>query len=133
MIMGIRLLHPPRGFTLLEVMVALSIIAIVLTAVFHVHSQTVMMAGGSQFYTVAPLLAQEKMAEIEAGLQEKQEEGEGDFGDRFDGYRFQFTIQAVESETLGPAAADMKRIDVTVSANSGEQKYTLRSYRFGSP
>ncbi len=133
MIMGIRPRNRKAGFTLLEVMVALAIIAIALTAVFHVHSQTVVMANSTQFYTVAPLLAEQKMAQIETGLNEGREEDSGDFGDRFVGYRFQYTVQPVESETLGAVARDLKRIDVTVSLNAGESSYSLRSYCFLAP
>lgn len=123
----------PNGFTLLEVMIALAIIAIALTAIFHVQAQTILMANSTQFYSIAPLLAQQKMAEIESGLVKGQEEGNGDFGERFNGYGFHYTVEPVDSETLGPAAGDLKKVDVTVSANDGESVYTLRSYSFLSP
>jgi prepilin-type N-terminal cleavage/methylation domain-containing protein len=49
------------GFTLLEVMVAMSIIAIALTAVLGSQSQSVSLASEAKFNTTAPLLAQSKI------------------------------------------------------------------------
>ena len=60
------MLKKKAGFTLLEVMVAMSILAMALVAVFHMQSQSISMAGESRFLTTASLLAQSKMAEIEA-------------------------------------------------------------------
>ncbi|MCU0593194.1 MAG: prepilin-type N-terminal cleavage/methylation domain-containing protein, partial [Desulfobacterales bacterium] len=54
---GERLRRSPQGFTLLEVMVALGIMAIVLVSVYRLHSQTLAMSVESRFYTQAPLLA----------------------------------------------------------------------------
>ena len=121
------------GFTLLEVMIALAIIAIALTAIFHMQAQTILMANSTQFYSIAPLLAQQKMAEIESGLVKGQDEGNGDFGERFNGYGFHYSVEPVHSEALGSAAGDLKRIDITVSINNGESVYALRSYCFLPP
>ena len=54
------------GFTLLEVMVAMSILAMALVAVLQMQSQSISMATESRFLTTASLLAQSKMAGIEA-------------------------------------------------------------------
>ena len=53
------------GFTLLEVMIAMAIIAIALVAVFGSQSQSLSLANEAKFSTTAALLAQSKMAEIE--------------------------------------------------------------------
>ena len=53
------------GFTLLEIMVCLSIISIVLIAIYRMHSQTLLMNQSTQFYTTAPLLAQRRLTEVE--------------------------------------------------------------------
>ena len=57
--------HRSAGFTLLEVLVCLSIISIVLVGIYRMHSQTLLMNRSTQFYTTAPLLAQRRLAEIE--------------------------------------------------------------------
>lgn len=123
---------PSAGFTLLEVMVALAIIAIALTAIFHMQSQTIVMANSSQFYTVAPLLADQKMAEIQAGI-EQGETGAGEFGEDHAGYAWQFQTEPVELEVLGEASEDLKKIEVTVSYDEDAFTFTLRRYQMSMP
>ncbi|MFO7557677.1 MAG: prepilin-type N-terminal cleavage/methylation domain-containing protein [Desulfobacterales bacterium] len=118
------------GFTLLEVMVALSIISIVVTAVFGLQSQTVVLNTYAQFDTKAPFLAQFKIAEIIADIANHSEDQTGDFGDEFSGYAWRSSVKDIESETIGSFAEKMKRIDVGVTLNEGEFVYTLTTYRF---
>ena len=54
------------GFTLLEVMIAMAILAITLVALYQSQSQSISMATDSRFLTTASLLAQTRMAEIDA-------------------------------------------------------------------
>jgi len=58
-----------KGFTLMEVMIAMAILAITLVAVFQSQSQSVSMATEVRFLTTASLLAQGKMAEIDTGFE----------------------------------------------------------------
>ena len=60
-----------RGFTLLEVMAALAIIAIVLVSVYKLHAQTISMNQAARFYVTASLLAQSKISEFETKLPEE--------------------------------------------------------------
>ncbi|MGB8425796.1 MAG: prepilin-type N-terminal cleavage/methylation domain-containing protein, partial [Desulfobacterales bacterium] len=124
-------------FTLIEMMVAVSIIAIVLTAVYRLHSQTLMMTIGARFYTVAPLLAQNKLAEIELSTARELTQGTGDFGKDFPDYTWEVTIEDVTSDQLKNGADQLKavveklkRIDIKVFYNQDEMTYTLRTYRF---
>ncbi len=121
---------PTFGFTLLEVMLALSIIAVVLVSVYKMHAQTIAMNQTANFYTTAPLLANGKIAELEAKPLEELADDSGRFGDEFPGYNWTVVIDDVESETLGNSAMDLKKIDVTVSYNDDEFTYSLRTYRF---
>ncbi len=118
-----------RGFTLLEVMAAVSIMAIVLTAVYRLHSQTISMSGSVRFYTNAPLLAQRTISELETKPDDFQGNSSGDYGDEFPGYAWTVKVEDVESEELGEAAKDLKRIDVSVTLNDGEFNYSFRTYR----
>ena len=54
-----------NGFTLLEVMVALAILATAFTALLKLHSDSIEMAVSSRVHTKAAELAQYKMTEIE--------------------------------------------------------------------
>ena len=117
-----------NGFTLLEVMIALSIISIVITAVFSLQSQTVVLNTNAQFDTKAPFLAQFKITEIIADISNYREDQAGDFGDEFPGYAWRSSIKDIESETIGSFAEKMKQINVSVTFNEEEFVYTLTTY-----
>ena len=119
-----------KGFTLLEVMVALSIIAIVLVSVYRMHAQTVSMNNEVRFYSTAPMLAQIKMAEIESESLEDIGDDSGDYGDEFPDYRWNIVIDDVESTALGNIAKDLKKIDLIISFNNDEFTYNLRAYKY---
>ena len=118
------------GFTLLEIMVAISIIAIVLVTVYRMHAQTLSMNYSARFYAIAPMLAQKKMVEIESEGQEDMADDSGDFGDEFPGYRWQVAIEDVESRALGGVAENLKKIDILVTLNNDEFTYSVRTYKF---
>jgi general secretion pathway protein I len=118
------------GFTLLEVMIALAVMSIVLVSVYRMHSQSLTMNAAAQFYTLAPLLAQNKMAELEALSSEGFPEDSGDFGEQYPGYRWQTSLLAVSSEVLGEVANDVKQIDLTISYNNDQFSHSVRTYRF---
>lgn len=117
-----------RGFTLLEVMVAVAIMAIVLVSVYKLHAQTIAMSGSARFYTLAPLLAQRTTSEVEAFPDRRYLLGDGDFGDEFPGYTRTVQIEDVTAEIFGKGAEDLKKIDVTISVNNNNLVYTLRTY-----
>lgn len=122
--------QPQRGFTLLEIMVALSIIAIVLVSVYKMHAQTVSMNNEVRFYATAPMLAQIKMAEIESESLEDMGDDSGDFGDEFPDYRWNIVIDDVESTALENIAKDLKKIDLLISSNNDAFIYNLRAYKY---
>jgi len=125
-----RDLNHDSGFTLLEIMVAVSIIAIVLVSVYKMQAQTISMNYAARFYATAPLLAQLKIAEVEIENLGKSADDSGDFGDEFPGYRWNVVVDDIESELLGNIAENLKKIDVNISFNNDELTYRLRSYRF---
>lgn len=118
------------GFTLLEIMVAISIMAIVLVTVFRMHAQTLSMTYSARFYATSPLLAQKKMVEIESKGQQDITDDSGDFGDEFPGYRWQVAVDDVESKALGSVAENLKKIDILVTLNNDEFTYSVRTYKF---
>lgn len=83
------------GFTLLEVMVALAIVAIALVALLGLSSRTLTVNDRVQHITRATLLAQQRLAEIEAEVPRRQEDQElqGGFPAPFDAYRWRVSYQ----------------------------------------
>jgi general secretion pathway protein I len=120
-----------HGFTLLEVMIALGIMAIVLLSVYRLHSQTIAMSIESRFTVQAPLLARSALARWEDPTRPQPASDQGDFGQEFPGYRWEITADEVVSPSLGvEIARDLKRIEVRVVLNEGEFVYGFRTYRF---
>jgi general secretion pathway protein I len=86
------------GFTLLEVMIALAIIAIALVAALGSQSQSVSLANEAKFTTTVTLLAQRKIAELEAKDPKDLISDGGDFGEDFPGYRWESVITDLAME-----------------------------------
>jgi len=109
------------GFTLLEVMIAMAIMAIALVAVYQSQSQSVSMASDSRFLTTASLLAQSRMAEIDTDTRKAiAATTNGDFGEAFPDYRWQMEVGNVEEIQL------LKRITLTVTNSRMTKRNTYR-------
>jgi len=96
-----------RGFTLLEVMVAMSIMAIGLVAVFQMQSQSISMSTEARFQTTASLLAQSKMADLEAANMLGNRTEKGDFSPEHPDYGWTLVVADTQIPKL-------KRLEVTV-------------------
>ncbi len=96
-----------RGFTLLEVMVAMSIMAIGLVAVFQMQSQSISMSTEARFQTTASFLAQSKMADLEALSVLDNRTEKGDFAPDHPDYGWMLTVTDTQIPKL-------KRAEVTV-------------------
>ena len=75
------------GFSLLEVMVALAILAMALVVLVGITTDNVRNTQHAKMVTIATFLSRAKMAEVEDlvledGFTENDEEDEGDFGDQ---------------------------------------------------
>ncbi|MBW1667358.1 MAG: type II secretion system minor pseudopilin GspI [Deltaproteobacteria bacterium] len=121
----------PRGFTLLEVMVAMAIIAIVLTAILGSQSQSVSLATEARFSTTAAFLAQSKMAELEALGPEELTSGSGDFGEDFPGYTWNVVVETPPVDEPEDVSNYLRALDLRVSFGEDEfYQYRLRRYVF---
>lgn len=126
-----------KGFTLLEIMVAVAIIAIAFTSVLKLHTQTLAMNIASNFYVKAPLLAQKIISEWEIS----RETADfvpltlGDSLEGFPGFTFDITHEAIasdalSSETLNDNDRFLVEIVCTILYHQGDYQYTTKSLRF---
>ncbi len=124
---------PPRGcsgFTLIETLVALSIIAIVLLAVYRLQATNATLAMRSRFYTLAPLLADQKWVEIKQADPDRLSDASGDFGETYPGYTWAFSVAEPKFPILGATAQRLKRIDGVIGFNDMQYIYAFRIYLF---
>jgi len=114
------------GFTLLEVMIAMAILAIALMAVLQMQSQSISMATEARFTTTASLLAQSKMAEVESGAFLTNRIENGDFGPDYP--RYGWNLKVADTRIPG-----FKRVEMTVfnKALARGGSYSLILYKTG--
>jgi general secretion pathway protein I len=87
-----------RGFTLLEIMIALAIIGLALIALLSLGNRSIEVHSRLQHLTTATLLAQQKMAQSELEARDsggtKLSDGVGTFAEPFTDYRWRIVISA---------------------------------------
>jgi general secretion pathway protein J len=94
--------RPRRGFTLLEVMVAMSILALALVAVAGTNANSFEASNYARHITVATMLARSKMLDVELELQkdgfsENDKEDSGDFSEEgFEELKWTVAVRKVE-------------------------------------
>ena len=105
-----------RGFTLLEVLATMALMAIILPAVMGAVSVASAAAGEAKHKVEAVSLAEMKLAEMSATAQEQQAASNGDFGADFPGYRYTTTIEVREQ--------NLNQISVRVTWTSrGQERF----------
>jgi len=122
-----KILHN-KGFTLLEVMIAVALMAIALVTLLGSQSQSVSFANSAKFETMAALLAQSKMSEILIQDADSLSSDSGNFGDDYPGYAWEATVSDISIEGLDAISAYLKQIDITVTW--GVLNYNIRLYHY---
>ncbi len=114
-----------EGLTLLEVMVAMTILAIALVALSRAQSQSLAVTGGSREETTLCLLAQSKMAETEATAVLRASSDKGEFAPDFPDYAWEVRVSDSEIRNL-------KKIEVAVRDKRGskDKPYKITMYKF---
>ena len=104
-----------KGFTLLEVMIALAIIATALVVLLHCYGLGVSMANESKNISLATMLAQEKMSEIELAGYPEIGESDGNFDERYPHFYWAQSISATPIE-------DLRRVRLIVAWDEGSME-----------
>ncbi|MDA3787362.1 MAG: prepilin-type N-terminal cleavage/methylation domain-containing protein [Desulfobacula sp.] len=122
-----------NGFTLLEVMISVSIIALILTSLFRMQSGTIGLATADKFNSIAPALAQQLLVRMEHDLA-NWSEVEGDFGETFPGIKWACEISDSLFEEIDFISEEnynnFKRIDVEITDSSRQRSYKFTTWRF---
>lgn len=120
-----------KGFTLLEIMVSLTLISIVFVSVFKLQSSTIHLAEYGKFQSTATLLARQAITMAERDL-EQGSTLSGDFGEAFPGYQWQAQISDYPSfdATIIPekTAERLKRINIEIIY--GDNIFTATTWRY---
>ena len=122
--------RPQSGFTLMEVLVALSVVAIALMAIYRMHAQTLFMDTRSRFDSTAAMLARQKLADVNAIDLSEFNADNGDFGQDHPGYSWKIQSEALTSDLIRQDGPTLKQIRLTISHNETVNEFNLTTYRF---
>jgi prepilin-type N-terminal cleavage/methylation domain-containing protein len=90
-----------EGFTLLEIVISLGLIAVALLAVFHLQAQNLDLQSEAQFMAIAKGLLQDRMSRIACRETLSEGTSTGDLGEDFPDFTYQEEISEVaELENL---------------------------------
>jgi general secretion pathway protein I len=119
-----------RGFTLLEVMVSIAILAIALTALLGSQSQSMMAADEADFAVNSAFLARKKLVELLAE-DDNLIDSSGDFGDSHPTYLWRVEVEDAdfsEVELLQETQGLLKRYDLIVYTRDERRLYSVTRY-----
>lgn len=119
------------GFTLLEVMVAVAILATALVGLFGLQSRTVSYAAEARFNTLAPMLANGKFAELESE-KSLQSGDDGDFGTQYPGFNWELEIEPAQLDELEQLSAlDPPLVKAKLTVTWSQSNYTYSIVQYG--
>ena len=118
---------------MLEVMIAVAVLAIALVSLLGSQSQTLSVATVARFDTVAALLAQEKMAEIRLQDFEQVESESGIFEEGFNEFSWTTEVSPVLEDDISIPDTEgmLKQVVLTVALGEDEkQHFTVQTTIF---
>lgn len=116
----------PEAFTLLEVLIALGLIAVALLAVFRLQAQNLDLVSEAQFQTQARFLAQDRLSRIQAKSSIDTGESSGDLEEISPGYSYEQEIRALGE----PDGLYAVRVSITRDQGSRKKGVTVDTYLF---
>lgn len=126
-----------RAFTLLEVMISISIIAIIFISLFRIQSSVISMTSADKFNSLAPALAKQLLIKIEHDIADWSE-AEGNFHNSFP--EIEWTCEILDSsfgesdealDFIGEEnQSKFKEIKIEIKNSSSKNSYKIRTWRF---
>ena len=102
-----------KGFTLLEVMVALAIIATALVTLLGTHLMSLNLAQKNREQTMSALLARQKMEDVFTTSFNSLGNDSGDFGADYPNYEWELSVEKGDVENL-------KKVNIAVKYPGGQ-------------
>ncbi|HHO49072.1 MAG TPA: prepilin-type N-terminal cleavage/methylation domain-containing protein [Desulfobacteraceae bacterium] len=124
------------GFTFLEVLVAVAIIAIAFVTLIGSQSQSVSVAGDSRFNVDAALLAQQKLTELAMADFDDIYSQTGNFEEINPAYWWRTEVRNVYDDETGiPGTGELlKLVELTITmGEEGRRAYVVRSLVMRKP
>ena len=116
------------GFTLLEVMIAIAILAIALTVLLGNQGQSIRLAEESNFAFNVSLLLRDKLSELMAS-EEELTSAEGDFGEDYPGYFWSLEVDDpdfTEYPALEGTEQFLQQVDLRVFTSDERKSVQVR-------
>ncbi len=110
------------GFTLLEIMIALAVLALALVVILRNAGQNLSLLYEANKLTAAAFLSQKKMAELETGFESATE---GDFGESFEGFRWKAEIV---DPPMARGKAQQLSLKVWVEGENEASPFEMKQY-----
>jgi general secretion pathway protein I len=111
-----------KGFTLLEVLLALVIVGISVTVVLQLFSHNLRNVANSEDYVKAALVAEGKLRDITEGV-DLTERQWTEYTD--DGYRIDVTVLPVENDKAQAVNMKLLQVDLSLSWKSGSRNRVM--------
>lgn len=119
-----------RGFTLLEVLVAVFVAATALLAVWKLHAQVASLVPDIGFQTIAPFLAEKTLAEVDALPREKHTSGSCEAQAQQTGISCEIQIEWMDDKRWEKLGTSVEQIDIRLTGFSSGNRLLMRAYRF---
>jgi len=122
-----------RGFTLLEVLVAMVIMAVTLVTLLLMQSGTIRLAGAGRFTGMIPILAESVLADQPADTSGFIRSS-GDFGPEFENLEWTCTSKEITWDAPVDLSDQqlnrLNKIEITISAPGSGRSWSMISWRY---